>query len=129
VTDAATGQFFLFHNPPYDSSNNIHATVSILDSRNGRVVRTIPVGLVGGTAAATMAVDEQAGRLFVAVTPTSQPGPASLVAVDVRSGRVLQTVPTGVNLLGSAIALDQTAQHIFVPDNVTGTVRIFDTSH
>ncbi len=129
VADATARRFFLFHNPPYDNSNDMHAMVSILDSHNGRVVRTVQVGLVGGAAAATMAVDERAGRLFVAVTPTSQPGSASLVAVDVQSGRVLRTVPIGVNLLGSAIAFDQAAQRIFVPDNVAGTVRAFDTSH
>jgi len=71
-------------------------TVSVMDSRTGRLVQTVTVG----RGPSSVAVNEQTGRLFVA-NGGYQDGAGShdgsIAVVDTRSGRVLRRTPTAGN--------------------------------
>jgi YVTN family beta-propeller protein len=80
------------------------ATVSVLDIRSGALIRTVGVG----RGAAAVALDERAGRVFVANVDD-----ATVSVLDASSGRVLRTV----DLAGStplALAVDARTRRVFV---------------
>lgn len=69
------------------------ATLSVLDTRSGALLRTVPLGKTSGQG--PMAVDEQAGRAFLPLMASN-----SVSVLDTHTGVVLRTValrPTPVS--------------------------------
>lgn len=112
--------------------------VRVVDTQSGQVVRTI----AAGRDASAVAVDQQAGRLFIGsssrwtcggIGPCRYAGPSQLTMLDARTGQVVRTITTGTANLG-AIAVDERAGHVFVfYTNITNThgpagfLRVVDT--
>ncbi len=101
-------------------------SVSMLDATTGRLLRTVPVGFVGGFIGFTLGVqevvvDSQAGRVFVTRLGRT-------VLLDAASGRVLRVLGIGVGPGGLAVdersgrAFMDTADGVSVLDGATGRV-------
>jgi YVTN family beta-propeller protein len=106
--DAQTGRAFVANQ--YDDS------VSVLDTRTGRVLRTVPVNPHPGA----VAVDARVGHVFT----LNQPEPegisrASVSMLDAHSGRLLRTVP--VDYSPAVLAVDERTSHVFISTSVVGT--------
>jgi len=88
------GHVFVLNQDPRETSLG---SVSMLDSRTGRVLSTAPVGC----GARTLTVDEQTGRVFVLnAGPTASGalgsnGAASVSVLAAATGRVLRTTTVG----------------------------------
>lgn len=110
-------------NPSHDAKN-----VSVLDASDGRLLRTIPVGLYP----IAVAVDERSQRVFVAGSVSDVTQPGSLSVIDARSGRVVRTVAVGRNPV--AVVVDAPANRAFVIDAgdedsaATGDVTMLDAT-
>jgi len=72
--------------------NSGSGTVSVLDTRTGRVLRTIPVA-TDALMPVEIADDARSGRVFVLLPPTRPNRPDRLVALTARSGAVVWTAP------------------------------------
>lgn len=95
----------------------------IIDTRTGRwlgqtVVSGLPLGV---------AVDSQAGRIFVPATGTS----GSLNVLDARTGHIMRVIPLSSDISGATITVDVESGRAFLASaDATGaraTVRVFDT--
>jgi len=82
----------------------------VLDTRSGRIVRTILVGANAASSAA-VGVAERTGRVFV-LDGSPYPHNGLVRLFDAMSGRPIRTVVVGVN--PTAIALDEQRGHAFV---------------
>ncbi|MDB5056880.1 MAG: hypothetical protein JWO59_352 [Chloroflexi bacterium] len=92
-------------------------SVSVLDAGDGKVLRTVPVGLSPGV----VAVDDRSGRAFVANSGDTSNGHAGSVSVlDTASGAVLRTTPLIHGSYPSAMAVDPTAGRVFVAELIAG---------
>lgn len=124
--DSRTGRTFVAgsggNTPGFDD-------VSILDTRQGRILRGVPIpGAVRG-----IAINERIGRVFI-LTDVAFPkrgGIGGVTVLDSRSGIVLRTVPVGVHPVG--IAVDRHAGRVLVVNqgatiNGLGTVSVLDSS-
>ncbi len=93
VLDERTGRLFALNQEHRDSRCACFpvgsGSVSVLDARDGRVLRTIAVGTAPGAAT----VDVATNRVFVVNQP--QAGNGSVSVLDAVSGRVLRTTPLG----------------------------------
>jgi len=87
--------------------------MSVLDARQGTVLRTIQLPLVP----VSVGVDENLGRVFVAAAGRTA---AALSILDARSGSIVRTVHLGNQPL--AIAVDQRTARVFVSTDPTVTV-------
>jgi len=91
--DERTGRVFALNQEHRDSRCQClplgRGSVSVLDARDGRVLRTIAVG----TGPTTVAVDAAANRVFVVNQPWT--GNGSVSALDAVSGQVVHTVSLG----------------------------------
>ena len=96
--------------------NSDHHSVSTLDARSGRLLRTIPVG----SQPSALAVDDHMRRVFIANS-----GSNSVSALDATTGRVLDTLPTDVTPI--AIAVDARLGRAFVYNAGSETVSIIQT--
>jgi len=67
-------------------SNDINGGLDVLDTRTGRRLGIVPVGLEAG-----VVVDERTGRAFVSEWQTNK-----VATLDARTGRILRKTPTGV---------------------------------
>lgn len=111
VVSAPLGQLFV--------ANTNESTVSVLDTRSGRVLRTIAVG--GGRPGLpriTGAVADARGtHLFIATDD------GFLAMVDARTGTVLRylAIPSS-----SDPAMDNAQAHVFAADRQAGLVRMID---
>lgn len=103
--------------------------VSILDTRLGRILRSVPIpGAVRG-----IAINERIGRVFI-LTDVAFPkrgGIGNVTVFDSRSGIVLHTVPVGVHPVW--IAVDRHAGRVLVVNqgmtiNGLGTVSVLDAA-
>jgi YVTN family beta-propeller protein len=108
-------------------TNASDASVSVLDARSGRVLRTIPLGFIP----TGIAVDERTDRVFLLTGapsaqpyPTTQPGPTIVILLDARSGTVLRTVSVGLSV--AAIAVDERTGQAFVSDTQDRTLLVLD---
>jgi DNA-binding beta-propeller fold protein YncE len=90
-------------------------SVSVVDLRDGTVVRRVAVG----DDPRAIAVDEQDGRVFVA-----NDDDASVSVLDARSGAPLRT--TRVGLGPRALAVDAPSHRVFVVSAGDGTVSVLD---
>lgn len=96
--------------------NSDHQSVSMLDARSGRVLRTIQVG----SHPTALAVDDQIQRVFVA-----NAGSNSISVLDATTGQPLSTIPVGITPI--ALAVDARLGHVFVYNMASGTVSVIDT--
>jgi DNA-binding beta-propeller fold protein YncE len=90
-------------------------SVSVVDLRNGTVVRRVAVG----DDPRAIAVDEQDGRVFVA-----NDDDASVSVLDARSGVPLRTTRVGPG--PRALAVDAPSHRVFVVSAGDGTVSMLD---
>jgi DNA-binding beta-propeller fold protein YncE len=108
AVDARSGRVFVARN--YDGS------VSMVDARSGRVLRTMATDLTPWG----IAVDQRAGRVLVSTGQglwlSATPGRVQVL--DGRTGRRLRTVAVGLG--PDAMALDERSGHVFVA-NSSGT--------
>lgn len=105
-------------------ANQVDGTVSVLDARNGRVIRTVPVG----TAPVAIAVDARTGRAFVVnsnVFPTGTiSGPSSVSVLDTHTGALVRTVAVGQRAY--TLAIDERANRVFVVNGDSDSVNVLD---
>jgi len=98
-----------------------HPVVSVLDATSGRVLATVPVGpsSLGGAIAAvpSIAVDSRAHRAYV-----SLPDTGAVTTIDVRRGRVVQTVRSGLEAGGPLV--DERTGRVIVAS--LGAVSVLD---
>jgi YVTN family beta-propeller protein len=94
--------------------NSEDRTVSLLDSRTGRLLRTIAVGFYPEL----VAVDTPSGHAFVG----TDEGQVSML--DGRTGSVLQSVQVGTAV--ADLAVDEQTGRIFGADPDDGTVSLLD---
>jgi len=91
--DERTGRLFVLNQEHRDRRCQClplgRGSVSVLDARDGRVLRTIAVG----TGPTTVAVDAATNRVFVVNQPL--PGNGSVSVLDAANGQVVCTVPLG----------------------------------
>lgn len=100
------------------STNPIGAgTISVLDTRSGRLLRTVPAGTNPGA----VAVDERTNRAFVTNLASG-----SVSILDARSGRVLRTAAVGEFPL--AVAVDDQTGRVFVANRNSDSVSILDAT-
>jgi len=120
-----------------------HASLSTLDATTGRVLHVTPLGLVrypgwdlGQLAAPppqALAVDEQAGRVFVLSTsPVDASGkptaPGRVIVLDAMTSTRLGSSPAGP--FPYAVAVAERAGRIVVADsNAPGAMSIVDATH
>jgi YVTN family beta-propeller protein len=96
--------------------NSDHQSVSMLDARSGRILRTIPVGLQP----CALAVDERTHRVFVV-----NAGSDSVSVLDATTGQTLDTLPVGVTPI--AIGVDARLGHAVVYNAASATVSVLET--
>jgi len=112
--------------------------LAVLDTRDGRVLRT---SAAGGFVSTGVAVDTRQGHAFVATVAGSAaacvtPGgvchtPGTVHMLDIRDGRALQAAPVGDN--PSSIVVDERTRRVFVVNSGTnqgdiGTVSVLDAN-
>lgn len=109
AVDRQRGRVFAFSGGPNASGSG---TVWMIDARSGAVLHT---EAIAGSPAA-IAVDERAGRVFVAVGATDRTGapigPSNVTVLDARNGHVLQTIPLAMP--PTALLVDEQAGHVVV---------------
>jgi hypothetical protein len=102
VVDTARAHVFVeLQHADGTRTNNVPATIAMLDARSGAVLHTAVVGRNAGP----VVVDGWAGRLFVAATgprATDYPfwppeGNGNLSVLDTTTGKVVARIPLGVN--------------------------------
>src|SRR5438067_1266878 len=102
-------------------TNALDDSLSLLDARSGRVLRTIPLGFTP----TALAVDEHTDRVFfLAEAPGFQPFPTVVRLLDARAGTVLHTVPVG--LAATAIAVAERTGRAFAANSHESTLRVLD---
>lgn len=115
VGDAALGRAFVVDsNTTALGSSRGPGSVSVLDSRDGSLVATVPVGQRPGP----IALDERHRRVFVLN------GDDTMSVLAARSGHLLGTVATGP--APRAVAVDSANGHVFIADAGDNTVRMID---
>lgn len=115
AVDARDGRFFV--------GDDGDASVSVFDTRGGRLLRTVRTGVDGSYASQSLAVDEQTRRLFV-VNSGDDDTPSRVSVIDARSGRLLRAVLAGREAV--AVAIDARAGRAFVASEFDATVSILD---
>jgi YVTN family beta-propeller protein len=124
AVDDTTGRVFVVNEGSFSSSGLQAGTgsVSVLDARTGHVVRTVTVGAAPGP----IAVDRQAGRVFVANDWGGACGNyrGTVSILDAGRGRLLHTVPVGV--CPASVAVDAPLGRVFVANFVSNTVSVLD---
>ncbi len=117
--------------------NETDATVSVVDTARGTVVRTI-----GDMVASTVAVDVTAGHTLVLSAPSRRPGalrgiysqpssipwtppPGSVLVIDTGTGDVVRRVDVGHG--ASTLAIDASTGRAFVANSADDTVSVLDT--
>lgn len=102
-------------------ANSGDSTVSVLDTRRGRLLRTVPVGgqpAQPGQTITALVADARSGHVFVATSDNV------LTTLDDRSGARVRTLSLPFCLSG--LAVDGRTEHVFAGDCQAGTVRMID---
>jgi YVTN family beta-propeller protein len=108
AVDERTGRVFV--------ANTEDRTVSLLDSRTGRLVRTITVGFYPEL----VAVDASSGHAFIG----TDEGQVNML--DGKTGSLLQSVRVGTEV--ADLAVDEQTGRVFGADPDDGTVSLLDAS-
>jgi len=125
AADASTSRAFVYEAPAYTGGTS---DVGVLDTRDGRIVSTIPTGF-GESTSISLAIDHRTGRAFVVDTNTPDVTTTfdKLTVLDTRSGRVLQTMTLGQG--PPVVAVDERTKRVFVVNGADSTVSVLDASH
>lgn len=107
---SAEGRFFV--------ANSNDGTVSVLDTRALRVLRTVPVGGHPGQNITALVADGRSGHVFVATSDNV------LTTLDDRSGAVVATRSLAPCL--SSLVVDEGSGHLFAGDCQDGAVWMID---
>jgi YVTN family beta-propeller protein len=105
-------------------ANSSDGTVSVLDTRAGGLLRTVPVGGQPGQPVSAvlnitaLVADTRSGQVFVATSDNS------LTTLDDRTGARVR-LPVQIPCL-SGLAVDGRTAHVFAGDCLGGAVRMFD---
>lgn len=110
VVDAPHGQIFV--------PNTNGGTVSVLDTRDGRLLRTIGVGIQSGSHVYNAVADGASGHVFF------RTGDDVLSMLDVASGVVKWA--TALSPCSRGLALDSRLAHVFVAECQNGTMQMID---
>lgn len=98
-------------------------TVSLLDLRRGRVLRTAPAGDPRTLAPLALALDPVTLHLFVAIRSDS-PAPSVVQMLDSRSGARLASIPVGHE--AAALAVDARRGYVLVANETDGTLSLLN---
>lgn len=96
------------------------STVSTLDGRTGRLLRTVGVGQNPNN----MVVDEATGRVFAMNMGNNQGDGGTVSVLDARSGQLLRTTTVGYQPNGAAV--DVGRNRVFVSNGGGATISILD---
>lgn len=99
-------------------ANSSDGTVSILDTRAGRLLRTVPVGGQPGQNITALVADARSGHVFVATSDNV------LTTLDDHSGARVRALSVFPCLSG--LAVDGRTAHVFAGDCLDTTVRMID---
>jgi len=127
AVDRRAGRVFVAREDP--TSGDSSGVVSVLDARNGAVLRrtTLPrlptVSTSAGTllARTTMGIDERTGHAFIAI-----PGANTVAVLDTHSGALLRTI--GVGMAPGDLAVDAPRGRVVVANSGAATVSILDAA-
>ena len=124
AADASTARAFVYEAPAYTGGMSY---VSVLDTRDGRIVSTVPTGF-GESTSISLAIDHRAGSTFIVDTNTPDVTTTvnKLTVLDTRSGRVLHTMTLGQG--PPVVAVDERTELLFVVNGADNTVSVFDIS-
>ncbi len=95
-------------------------SVSMLDVRDGRVLRTVNVE----QNPASIVTDERTQRVFVVSAGANQSDIGTVSVLDARTGAVLRTTTVGYGSAGAAV--DVRRAHVYVANGNSGTVSVLD---
>jgi len=101
----------------------VGTTLRVLDTRSGRLLRTIRVG----NAPIAVAVDGRTGHVFVAtrgLTRAGIPTPGRVLTLDARTGTVTHVATVGIS--PRTIAVATTTRRIFVVNQDSDNVSMLD---
>jgi len=116
----------------YDIQNHSGgADVSVVETRGGRVLRTVGRAVGPSGLAAGVVIDARIGRVVALTQPLSDvrnapDGRATLTVLDARTGRLLHT--THGQAGDVALGLDAARGHLFVANARSDTVRMLDVT-
>jgi YVTN family beta-propeller protein len=114
TVDADTHHAFVLNAGRHTAKGDTAGTVSVLDTRTDRLLRT-QVGLDANA----VAVDVRQGRLVAANT-----GSDSVSLLDARTGTLLRTVAVG--WAPRALAVDERRARVFIVNEDDGTISVLD---
>jgi len=116
AVDARTGRVFI--------TDIGDGTVSVLDARNGALLRIVTVGEIQPHDLRRIAVDPRTDRVFVSSSPVTRPNPAlsAVHMLDARTGAVLHTTMTG----GGSLAVDNRDGQAFVANLTGNSISVLD---
>jgi len=118
AVDGRTGHAFVLTS----SHTTGPASVDMLDSHTGLLLRTTPVGQAAGYGASALTIDEQRGRVIVT------DGYESRVSVlDARTGVVLRAFTAGLD--PSGVTIDPRSGQAYVADSSENKVLVLDVAH
>jgi DNA-binding beta-propeller fold protein YncE len=122
AVDEASGRVFVVNGGSFDSYGRLTGpgSVSVLDARTGRVLRTV----AGGVAPGAVEVDQQTERVFVINRGTGGNNRGSVSMLDARTGSLMRTVRVGV--YPASAAIDVPLGRLFVANLVSNTVSVLD---
>jgi DNA-binding beta-propeller fold protein YncE len=103
--------------------NRADGSLSVLDTHSGAVRRTVALERASADTTYTLAVDEQAGRVFV-VSEKPPPAHGRVIVLDARTGTVLGR--TRVGLAPGTLAVSERTGRVFVTNLDGNTVSVLD---
>lgn len=122
AVDPRTGYAFALSNGPQAQSPR--GLVTVLDARDGAVLRTVAVP----NNPVAVAIDAPLGRAFVtslaSYSYNGPPGQGYVSMLDIRTGRVLRTVVVGLH--PQSLAVDTRTHRVFVANSDVGTISVLD---
>jgi len=89
-------------------------TVSLIDTHNGDLLKTIQVGPMQPHSAGRIAIDSRTNRVFVAANP--------IRVLDARTGRLVRTIPGS----GDLLAVAEATGRVFITDDARDSIVVLD---
>lgn len=123
VVDTARGRAVLYEEPNYMGGASY---VDVLDTRGGRILRTVQVSLRGnGSPLATAAMNAVTGHALIA-TQDDPEVRAHISVVDTPTGRVIRTMMIGRGV--PTVVVDAHTRRVFVTNRDDNTVTVLDAT-